>query len=65
MTATEAAAALEEARLQQHLERDREDLAGDAGSFAIEVGPLVSSDEEPGAMRGVRWRSGRSRRCAG
>ncbi|MEU1668511.1 hypothetical protein ABZ547_34015 [Streptomyces sparsogenes] len=29
MTATEAAAALEEARLQQHLDRDREDLADD------------------------------------
>ncbi|MEU0956275.1 hypothetical protein ABZ353_28650 [Streptomyces niveus] len=29
MTATEAAAALEEARLQQHIDRDREDLAGD------------------------------------
>lgn len=29
MTATEAAAALEEARLQQHLERDREELADD------------------------------------
>ncbi|MEU2357900.1 hypothetical protein ABZ599_33825 [Streptomyces misionensis] len=28
MTATEAAAALEEARLQQHMDRDREDLAG-------------------------------------
>ncbi|CAL9674950.1 hypothetical protein [Streptomyces sp. enrichment culture] len=28
MTATEAAAALEDARLQQHLDRDREDLAG-------------------------------------
>ncbi|MFB8354233.1 hypothetical protein [Streptomyces niveus] len=33
MTATEAAAALEEARLQQHIDRDREDLAGD------ELGP--------------------------
>ncbi|MGC2998658.1 hypothetical protein ACPF8X_09810 [Streptomyces sp. G35A] len=29
MTATEAAAALEDARLHQHLDRDREDLAGD------------------------------------
>ncbi|MFB7552569.1 hypothetical protein [Streptomyces sp. NPDC056154] len=29
MTATEAAAALEEARLQQHIDRDREDLADD------------------------------------
>lgn len=29
MTATEAAAALEEALLQQHIDRDREDLAGD------------------------------------
>ncbi|MFJ3594761.1 hypothetical protein ACIQUY_39135 [Streptomyces sp. NPDC090231] len=29
MTATEAAAALEEVRLQQHLDRDREDLAAD------------------------------------
>jgi hypothetical protein len=29
MTATEAAAALEEAELQQHLDRDREDLADD------------------------------------
>ncbi|MGK5629159.1 hypothetical protein [Streptomyces sp. URMC 123] len=29
MTATEAAAALEDARLQQHLEREREDLATD------------------------------------
>lgn len=29
MTATEAAAALEEIRLQQHLDRDREDLAAD------------------------------------
>ncbi|MGW1007683.1 hypothetical protein [Streptomyces sp. NPDC002520] len=29
MTATEAAAALEEARLQQHMDRDREDLADD------------------------------------
>lgn len=29
MTATEAAAALEEVRLQRHLERDREDLADD------------------------------------
>ncbi|MEE6269111.1 hypothetical protein V2E29_26180 [Streptomyces diastatochromogenes] len=29
MTATEAAAALEEAELQRHLDRDREDLAGD------------------------------------
>ncbi|WNI27291.1 hypothetical protein [Streptomyces sp. ITFR-16] len=29
MTATEAAAALEDARLQQHLDRDREDLAAD------------------------------------
>ncbi|WP_411153389.1 hypothetical protein [Streptomyces sp. A30] len=30
MTATEAAAALEDARLQQHMDRDREDLADDA-----------------------------------
>ncbi|MGY0071778.1 hypothetical protein ACWZEH_34540 (plasmid) [Streptomyces sp. QTS137] len=30
MTATEAAAALEDARLQQHIDRDREDLADDA-----------------------------------
>src|SRR4051812_10912348 len=29
MTATEAAAALEDARLHQHLDRDREDLADD------------------------------------
>ncbi|MDX3482542.1 hypothetical protein [Streptomyces scabiei] len=29
MTATEAAAALEDARLHEHLDRDREDLAGD------------------------------------
>jgi hypothetical protein len=29
MMATEAAAALEDARLHQHLDRDREDLAGD------------------------------------
>ncbi|MHB6912721.1 hypothetical protein [Streptomyces sp. DB-54] len=29
MTATEAAAALEDARLQQHMDRDREDLADD------------------------------------
>jgi hypothetical protein len=29
MTATEAAAALEDARLQQHIDRDREDLADD------------------------------------
>ncbi|MFF1546037.1 hypothetical protein [Streptomyces sp. NPDC058291] len=29
MTHTEAAAALEEAELQQHMDRDREDLAGD------------------------------------
>ena len=40
MTATEAAAALEEARLQQHIDRDREDLADD------ERGPAEAAEWE-------------------
>lgn len=40
MTATEAAAALEESRLQQHIDRDREDLADD------ERGPAEAGEWE-------------------
>ncbi|MCX4799952.1 hypothetical protein OG497_39615 [Streptomyces sp. NBC_01242] len=40
MTATEAAAALEDARLHQHLDRDREDLADD------ERGPVELAEWE-------------------
>ncbi|MEU0528485.1 hypothetical protein [Streptomyces niveus] len=52
MTAAEAAVALEEAWLQQHIDRDREDLAGDERGPA-EVGEWKRIPQQLATTGGV------------